>query len=110
MAKNGRLEPEKEVTAVLETAQSLVNHWPLEWNEYGEDNSMCIMARTYHQVRHSLHCLYTDFPVSMLWEDKTDLRVSSTVHLEDFSKIFRCMFVVYFEKMGAACKFNEFKL
>ena len=54
MAQNGRLDPEKEVSAVLETAQSLLEHWPLEWNECGEDNSMCLMARTYHQVGHCL--------------------------------------------------------
>ena len=54
MAQDGRLEPDKEVTAVLETAQSLVEHWPKEWDECGEDNSVCLMARTYHQVRHCL--------------------------------------------------------
>ena len=54
MAQDGRLEPDKEVTAVLKTAQSLVEHWPKEWDECGEDNSVCLMARTYHQVRHCL--------------------------------------------------------
>lgn len=55
MAQNLRLEPEKEVIAMLETAQSLVNLWPVEWKdvECGENDSMCLMARTYHQVRHS---------------------------------------------------------
>ena len=42
----------KEVLAVLETAQSLANHWPVEWNEYGEENAMCLMARSYQQVSH----------------------------------------------------------
>ena len=52
MDQNGHQETMKEVLAVLETAQSLANHWPVEWNEYGEENAMCLMARSYQQVSH----------------------------------------------------------
>ena len=67
MAQNLHLEPKKEVMTMLELAESLANHWPMEWKKYGDSDALCLMARTYHQVRHpqSLAITLRDFALKI---------------------------------------------
>ena len=56
MDVHGEVDLEAEVRAMIETTSMIIEHWPDEWRDYGDDNAICLMARTYKEV--NVLCTY----------------------------------------------------
>ena len=56
MDLHGEVDLEAEVRAMIDTTSTIIEHWPDEWRDYGDDDAICLMARTYKEV--NVLCMY----------------------------------------------------
>ena len=50
MDVNSDVDEEMEVKTMMQMLRTIIDHWPLQWKNYGDSNAICLIARSYRQV------------------------------------------------------------
>jgi superfamily I DNA and/or RNA helicase/exoribonuclease R len=44
------VDEEMEVKTMVQMLMTIIDHWPLQWKNYGDSNAICLIARSYRQI------------------------------------------------------------